>query len=208
MRKLVAGLFITLDGVIEDPNIWTVPYHHSRIDQTIGSIMGGNDAMLIGRQTYEDFAAYWPHQTGPLADVMNGTPKYVVSQTLDKPAWQNCTVIRGDVAAEVRRLKEQPGRGIGVTGSATLIASLVRDGLIDELTLFLVPIVRGYGKRLFADNLSRQAAESAVGCDPVALELRSSEQLDNGVVILTYVPAPSGAGEVDPCVPASAGARG
>ena len=178
MRKITAGLFITLDGVIESANEWTGPYFHPRINASVGSIMGAADCMLIGRVTYDEFAAYWPQQTGPLADVMNGTPKYVVSNTLREPAWQNCTVVDGDIVTKIAALKAQAGRNIGVTGSATLVATLVRAGLIDELTLYLMPIVRGRGKRLFDDP-----------GDVATLELEACEALDNGVVILQYRPA-------------------
>jgi dihydrofolate reductase len=175
MRKIVAGLFITLDGVIEAPENWTHPYFHPRIDQEIGSVMGSTDCMLIGRKTYDGFAAYWPSQTGQMADAMNGTPKYVVSNTLDNADWQNSTLISGDVAGKLTALKEQPGRNIGVTGSATLVASLLRAGLLDELHLMVVPIVLGKGKRLFEEP-----------GDKVALNLAAAEQIDNGVVLLNY----------------------
>jgi dihydrofolate reductase len=188
MRKITAGLFITLDGVVESPDRWTGPYFHPRVGAWIGSIMGAADAMLIGRVQYEEFAAYWPQQTGSMADVMNGTPKYVVSNTLERLEWQNCTLVAGDVLAQVEGLKEASGRNIGITGSRTLVASLLEAGLIDELNLCVVPIVLGQGKRLF--DGSRK---------PVNLELAACESLDNGVVLLTYLPkAAAGAASEDP----------
>jgi dihydrofolate reductase len=177
MRKITAGLFISLDGVVESPDRWTGPYFHPRVGAWIGSIMGAADAMLIGRVQYEEFAAYWPQQAGQMADVMNGTPKYVVSNTLERLGWENCTLVSGDILAEVKALKDGPGRNIGITGSRTLVASLLEAGLVDELNLCLVPIVLGQGKRLF--EASRE---------PVSLELAACESLENGVVLLTYRP--------------------
>jgi dihydrofolate reductase len=182
MRKITAGLFITLDGVVDSPNEWTGPYFHPRIDAWIGSIMGAADCMLIGRVQYEEFAAYWPHASGQMADVMNGTPKYVVSNTLERVDWQNCTLIDGDVLGEIKALKGRPGRNIGITGSRTLVASLLEAGLIDELHLCLVPIVLGKGKRLFETTAER-----------LSLNLAACESLENGVVLLTYGPQPTAA---------------
>lgn len=181
MRKITAGLLITLDGVVDSPNEWTTAYFHPRINEWVGSIMGAADCMLIGRVQYEEFAPYWPHQTGPLADVMNGTPKYVVSNTLEDTDWENCTIISGDAVHEIQALKDRPGRNIGITGSRTLVASLLRAGLIDELHLCLLPIVLGKGKRLFEP-----------GGERLDLQLESCERLDNGAVLMTYRPSSVG----------------
>src|ERR671935_647745 len=150
MRKIVAGLFISLDGVIEGPNDWMGPWFNPELGQAVGSMMAAQDTMLLGRVTYDEFAAHWPHQTGEMADTMNGTPKYVVSGTLESADWQNTTLIPAASAlAEIAELKQQPGKNIGMTGSATLVSSLLREGLLDELHLLVIPLVVGSGKRLF-----------------------------------------------------------
>jgi dihydrofolate reductase len=120
--------------------------------------MAASDAMLLGRVTYEEFAAFWPFQVGSdedqqIADYMNNTPKYVVSTTLEEPLeWQNSTLIKENVAEEVAKLKQQPGKDISITGSGTLVRSLLEDDLLDELRLMVHPIVVGSGKRLFEDG--------------------------------------------------------
>jgi dihydrofolate reductase len=179
MRKIVAGLMISLDGVIEIPEQWMGPYFNPELQQAIGSMMAAQDAMLLGRVTYEMFAAHWPQQTGELADTMNNTAKYVVSGSLTSADWQNSTLIpAADAFAEIAGLKQRPGKNIGMTGSATLVSSLLREGLLDELHLFVFPVVLGSGKRLFA----------APG-DKLPLRLIDSATFDTGVVHLTYAKA-------------------
>ena len=180
MRKIVAGLFITLDGVVEIPEEWMGPYFTPELGQANGSMMAAQDAMLLGRITYEMFAAHWPNQTGEMADTMNGTPKYVVSGTLESADWQNTTLIpAANAAAEITALKERPGKNIGMTGSATLVSWLLRAGLLDELHLLVFPVVLGSGKRLFAGP----------GSDQLSLKLISSATFETGVVELTYAKA-------------------
>jgi len=179
MRKIVAGLFISLDGVIEDANEWTGPWFNAEVGQAVGSMIAAQDAMLLGRVTYDAFAAHWPHQTGEMADTMNGTAKYVVSGTLKSADWQNTTVIPRDHAAEqIAELKRQPGKNIGMTGSGTLVSWLLREGLLDELHLLVFPVVLGHGKRLFADPGGK-----------VPLKLTGSAAYETGVLNLTYVRA-------------------
>ncbi len=179
MRKIVAGLFISLDGVIEAPNQWMGPWFNDELGQAVGSQMGAQDAMLLGRVTYDEFAGHWPQQTGEMADTMNGTPKYVVSGTLKSAEWQNTTLIPAAGAyAEIAELKQQPGRNIGMTGSATLVSSLLREGLLDELHLFVLPLVVGSGKRLFGTP-----------GDQLPLKLLGSATFQTGVVHLTYAKA-------------------
>jgi dihydrofolate reductase len=176
MRKIVAGLFISLDGVIEDANEWTGPWFDPEVGQAVGSMIAAQDTMLLGRVTYDAFAAHWPHQTGEMAGTMNGTRKYVVSGTLTSADWQNTTVIARDRAAEqIAQLKRETGRNIGITGSGTLVSWLVREGLLDELHLLVFPIVIGHGKRLF---------EAPGGTVP--LTLVDSATFETGVVHLTY----------------------
>jgi dihydrofolate reductase len=179
MRKIVAGLTISLDGVIEDSGEWMGPWFTPQLGQAIGSMIAAQDAMLLGRVTYEEFAAHWPQQTGELADTMNGTAKYVVSGTLRSADWQNSTLIpAADAFAEIAGLKKRDGQNIGMTGSATLVNSLLREGLLDELHLFVFPVVLGSGKRLFA----------AAG-GPLPLNVLGSETFESGVVHLSYAKA-------------------
>lgn len=179
MRKIVAGMMISLDGVVEIPEQWMGPYFNPELGQAIGSMMAAQDAMLLGRVTYEMFAAHWPQQTGEMADTMNNTPKYVVSGTLKSADWQNSTLIPAASAfAEIAELKQGPGKNIGMTGSAALVSSLLRDGLLDELHLFVFPVVLGSGKRLFAAPGSR-----------LPLKLIDSATFETGVVRLAYARA-------------------
>jgi dihydrofolate reductase len=181
VRKIVAGTFLSLDGVMESPDKWHFPYFDDAMGEAVGSQMAEADAMLLGRVTYQEFASYWPHQSNDevdIADYMNNTPKVVVSTSLDTVGWQNSTLIKTNVAAELAKLKEQPGKDIGVTGSGTLVRSLLRDGLLDELRLLVHPIVVGSGKRLF---------EAGPAHKP--LNLVDSKTFSTGVLFLTYQPA-------------------
>ena len=143
--------------------------------------MAEADAGLLGRRTYQEFAAYWPDKTAednPFADYINNMAKFVISTTLQSVEWRNSTLITGDVAEQLTQLKQQPGKNISVTGSVTLVRSLLRDGLLDELRLLLYPVVVGTGRRLFED-----------GGEQVALKLVDSKPFSTGVVSLTYEPA-------------------
>jgi dihydrofolate reductase len=176
MRKIVAGLMVSVDGVVEAPETWTGPYFSPEIGQVVGSIMADGDTLLLGRVTYQTFAAAFAGDTSdPMAAQMNAIPKVVVSATLDKADWENSTLIRHDVPQEITRLKEQPGQNINISGSATLVAWLLGQGLLDELNLLLFPVVVGHGKRLFG------------GQDlTVPLTLARSEAFGTGVVHLIY----------------------
>ena len=181
MRKVTAGLFVSLDGVVESPEKWHFPYFNDEMGEAVGAAISSSDAMLIGRVTYQEFAAYWPgvsSEDEPFATHMNNTPKYVVSKTLDKAEWNNSTLISGNVAEEITKLKQQPGKNIGITGSATLVQSLLQDDLLDELGLMIHPVVVGSGKRLFQE-----------GGGPKGLKLVDSMTFSTGVVSLTYQPA-------------------
>jgi dihydrofolate reductase len=178
MRKVVAGVMMSLDGVVEAPEAWTGPYFSPDLGQEVGSTMGQADTMLLGRKTYETFAESFAGQSGGMADVMNSTPKLVASTTLDEAAWQNSTLIKGDLAAELARLKQQDGKNINISGSATLIRSLLRDGLLDELRLLVFPVVVGSGARLFEGHVDR-----------MELALAESKSFQAGVVSLVYRPA-------------------
>ena len=181
MRKVTAGLFVSLDSVTESPEKWQLPYFNDEMGEAIGAAMGAADAMLLGRVTYQEFASYWPgvrSEDQPFADYMNDTPKYVVSTTLDTVEWSNSTLIKGNLVEEITKLKLQPGKNIGITGSTTLVQSLLQDDLLDELGLMIHPVVVGSGKRLFEE-----------GGDLKALKLIDSKTFSTGVVSLTYQPA-------------------
>jgi dihydrofolate reductase len=184
MRKVIASEFVSLDGVVESPDKWHFPYFNDEMGDAIGAAMATSDAMLMGRVLYEEWATFWPKQDpdeNPVAARMNGVRKYVVSTTLEEPLeWNNSTLIGDNVAEEILRLKEQPGKDISISGSPTLVRSLLEDDLLDELRLMVHPIVVGSGKRLFEE-----------GSDQKALELLDSKTFSTGVLYLTYQPAPS-----------------
>src|ERR687891_1127775 len=179
MRKVVAAEFLSLDGVMEAPDKWHFPYFDEEMGQAVGEGFAAADAMLMGRVNYEEWAAFWPGQDpeeNPMAAQMNSMKKYVVSTTLEEPLeWQNSTLIGDNVAEEISRLKEQPGKDISISGSPTLVRSLLEEDLLDELRLMVHPIVVGSGKRLFED-----------GGDQKALELVDSKAFGTGVLYLTY----------------------
>jgi dihydrofolate reductase len=181
MRRVVASEFVSLDGVMEAPDKWHFPYFDDEMGETIGSAMAEADAMLMGRVLYEEWAAFWPNQDpdeNPVASRMNGVRKYVVSTTLEGPlGWNNSTLIRENVAEEITGLKRQTGGDISISGSGSLVRSLLKDGLIDELRLMVHPVVVGSGKRLFEE-----------GSERIALELVDSRIFSTGVVYLTYRP--------------------
>jgi len=178
MRQIAAGLFVSLDGVVEAPEKWTGPYFNDQVGQAVGALMAQNDALLLGRLTYEGFAAAFGGQSGGMADQMNHTPKYVVSSTLASADWQNSTLISGNVAGQISDLKQQPGKNIGMSGSSVLVSWLLRHGLLDRLDLLVFPVVLGSGKRLFSEPDGQ-----------VPLTLTGSEAFSTGVVQLTYTPA-------------------
>jgi dihydrofolate reductase len=184
MWKVVASEFVSLDGVVESPEKWHFPYFNDQMGDAIGAAMATSDAMLMGRVLYEEWAAFWPKQDpdeNPVAAQMNGVRKYVVSTTLEEPLeWENSTLIGDNIAEEISKLKEQPGKDISISGSPTLVRSLLEEDLLDELRLMVHPIVVGSGKRLFED-----------GGDQKALQLVDSKTFSTGVLYLTYRPAQS-----------------
>jgi dihydrofolate reductase len=184
--RLVVTEFMSLDGVVEDPGGaedfehggWSFEFNRGddgdkfKLDETMES-----EAVLLGRTTYEGFAAAWPEREGEFADKFNTMPKYVVSSTMDEAEWQNSTVIRpDDLVAEVTRLKEKPGGMMQVPGSVQLARALGDAGLVDEYRIMLFPVVLGSGKRLFED------------VDRSNLKLTESKQVGDGVMILIYEP--------------------
>ena len=178
MRKLVVSEFVTLDGVIEDP-AWTFPFRSEEREAFKFAELKAADALLLGRVTYEGFAAAWPQmaeQTGEYGAMMNGYPKYVASTTLDRAEW-NASLLKGEIADEVAGLKRQPGRDILVFGSGRLVETLLRHDLVDEYRLLVFPVVLGRGRRLFPEGLA------------TTLQLVEARPFSSGVVALTYRPA-------------------
>jgi len=183
MRKLVAAEFVTLDGVMESPERWNMPYFNAEMGQAIAEGFAASDALLMGRVLYEEWAAFWPNQDpeeNPVAAQMNSLTKYVVSTTLAEPLeWNNAELIGGDDFPErVAEVKRQPGKDIVVSGSGTLVRALLRHGLLDELKLMVHPVVVGGGKRLFEE-----------GEEQMTLELADAQAFATGVVYLTCRPA-------------------
>jgi dihydrofolate reductase len=188
MRDLIVLSFVTLDGVVqapggpeEDPSEgfdhggWMVGYWDDEIGAAMGESMAPPFDLVLGRKTYEIFAAHWPHTDDPGADELNSATKHVASTTLNEVEWQNSKLIRGDVAEGVRALKEEDGPELQVHGSANLIQTLLAHGLIDEFRLKIAPLVLGTGKRLFGD-----------GTTPAGFEVASSRVLSSGVIAATY----------------------
>ncbi len=189
MGRIVVTEFVSLDGVMEDPGGaedfrhggWTFEISRGdegdrfKLDEALSA-----DALLLGRVTYEGFAEAWPSREGEFADKFNAMPKYVVSSTLEDPEWSNSTVLRGDLADEVAKLKREHDGDIVVHGSARLVQSLVEQDLVDELRLMVFPVVLGTGKRLFAET-----------SDKKPVRLVDSKVVGDGVAILTYVPESS-----------------
>lgn len=177
MRKIVAGLAITLDGVVEAPSQGKWLRFSNQMGELISASLAESDAILLGRRGYLEFAQLWPKQGSevPMADFMNNTHKYVVSSTLSSLDWANSSLITGDLVEQVGKLKEQPGKNIQLPGSPSLVRSLLVAGLLDELALMIHPIVLGSGRRLFEEVTDR-----------LELQLAESQALDNGVLYATY----------------------
>jgi dihydrofolate reductase len=188
MRNLAVQTFMTLDGVMqapggpeEDPSGgfthggWAVPHFDDAVGEIVDEWMGRSFDLVLGRKTYEIFAAHWPYAEGPMAEMLNSAAKYVASTTLDTLEWNNSTVIEGDVTAGVARLKEQDGPELQVMGSSDLIQTLLDGDLVDELRLMTFPVVLGQGKRLFGD-----------GTIPATFEVVSTKSSTTGVLMSTY----------------------
>lgn len=182
MGNIAIHEFITLDGVIDDPQ-WTREYPFDpRMGSAIGGIMGASEGLLLGRRTYEMFAPAWSGRTAeedPGAPFMNESPKYVVSSTLRSADWSNSEILGPYRAGAIRELKDSIDGNLYVSGSATLAGALLADGLVDELHLFVFPLTLGTGLRLFPD-----------GSPPIKLTLGNAETYDNGVIYLRYRAVP------------------
>jgi dihydrofolate reductase len=180
MREIKSHFFVSLDGVVESPDKWHFPYFNDEMGAAVGACFSTTDALLMGRVLYEEWAAYWPeHADEPFGDVMNSIKKYVVSDGLQTAEWENSEIVSGDVAAEkLTDLKAQDGGDIAMSGSATTVRWLLREGLGDELNLLVHPIVVGEGlARLFATD-----------GPSIPLELLSAETFKTGVQSLSYAP--------------------
>ncbi len=186
MGKIEANFFISLDGVVERPDQWHFPYFNDEMGAAIDRGTERYAAFLMGRVLYEEWSDYWPNQgaepppgepedaANSFASFINNIPKYVVSSSLDKASWNNTTIVSGDVAGQLRKIKEETDGDIGMSGSATLVRWLLANGLLDELHLMVHPIAVGHGERLFEDT------------ETYPLELRDHEVFKTGVLNLTY----------------------
>jgi dihydrofolate reductase len=181
MRKVVSWLFISLDGVVEAPNEWQFDVMDDDMIAAITSVTEAEDAMLMGRVTYQEWLPFWPTSTDePYASHINKIPKYVVARTLNDVEWgkwEKPTLIKDNLAAQINKLKQQSGKNISVSGSPTLVRSLMQENLLDELKLMIHPVVVGKGKRLFTEDV-----------DLKRLKLIDSKVTGTGVVIVTYQP--------------------
>ena len=192
--RLIVTTFLSLDGVMQAPGGpeedrshgfghggWLVPYADQDMGRIIVDWFASADSFLLGRKTYEIFAAHWPHVTAendPVATKLNSLPKYVASRSLDRVEWNNSTLIKGDVAEEVAKLKRRPGKELQVHGSGELAQTLMQHDLVDEYRLWFYPVVLGGGKRLFRD-----------GGIAKALRLVDTKTTSTGVVVNSYQPA-------------------
>jgi dihydrofolate reductase len=176
--RLVATEYLSLDGVFEEPGKWSGPFFNEEAGQFKWNELQASDALLMGRTTYEGFSAAWPTMpgTGEFGEKMNSMPKYVVSSTLDTVEWAGSKLITGNLFEEVRKLKQQPGQDLLLSGSAQLFNALAQENLIDLYRFMLHPIILGKGKRLFADGVDRRA-----------LALSETKAFKAGIVILEYV---------------------
>lgn len=188
MRKLVTSTFLTLDGVMQAPGGpgeddsggftsggWSVNYFDDRVGQAMDEIFAKKPDLLLGRKTYDIFAAYWPHATEPGSENLNDAKKYVVSRTLDKVDWANSTLIKGDAVEEIIKLKASDGPELQVHGSSNLIQTLLKHDLVDAMHILIFPVTVGNGKRLFGE-----------GTNPSAFKLVKSQIAGTGVIIATY----------------------
>ncbi|HVO69078.1 MAG TPA: dihydrofolate reductase family protein, partial [Aggregatilineaceae bacterium] len=188
MRKVVATEYITLDGVMEDPGGgektghggWSFQFWNEEAAKFKFDELFASDALLLGRVTYQGFAKAWPsmRDEAGFADRMNNLPKYVVSTTLQTVEWNNSRLIKGNIAEEVSRLKQQPGKDILLAGSAALVNTLMQHDLIDEYRLMVHPIIVGGGKRLFGDGINKKV-----------LRLVDTKTFSSGIIVLSYQPA-------------------
>jgi len=176
MRNLIVTEFLSLDGVMEAP-AWTFPYWNDEIAQFKGAETSAGEALLLGRVTYQGFTAAWPQSEDDGAAYFNNARKYVVSTTLEQVEWNNSTLIKDNIVAEITKLKQQDGPDLVVHGSATLAQTLMQHDLVDRYRLLVYPLVVGQGKRLFAEGST------------ATLKLVEAKSFSSGVTALIYTPA-------------------
>jgi dihydrofolate reductase len=178
MRKVIVQTEISLDAVMENPQRWVFDFHNEETEKYIKDQLFASDALLMGRVTYEAFAEVWPTRAGAdeIADRINSLPKFVASRTLQGPLAWNATLIKGDIAEEVAKLKQQPGQDILQYGIGELTHTLMQHGLVDEFHFLLFPVVVGSGERIFEK------------IDQTGLKLLEAKTFDTGVVVLHYQP--------------------
>ena len=177
MRRIIVSTYVTLDGVIESPQKWSLDYFDEAAAKCANEQLFAADALLLGRETYQSFAEAWPARTGDFADKINRMAKYVVSTTLPEPlAWSPATLIKNNVAEAVAKLKQQPGQDILIYGTGRLAQTLLQHSLLDEHRLWIIPVIWGSGRRIFE------------GMGTTTLELVEAKTLPSGTVILTHKP--------------------
>jgi dihydrofolate reductase len=180
VRRIKSYFFVSLDGVVESPDKWHFPYFDEEMGTAVEAGFANADALLMGRVLYDEWAAYWPeHADEPFGDVMNSIKKYVVSNSLERAEWQNSEIISGDVAPKLKDIKAQDGGDITMSGSATTVRWLLREGLLDELNLLVHPILVG-------DGLARLLPPDEPS---IPLELLNAQTLNSGVLNLSYASA-------------------
>jgi dihydrofolate reductase len=185
MRRVIVTEYVSVDGVMEDPGGtgefehrgWTIPYWNDQLAKYQSDHLFASDALLLGRVTYEEFVASWPLRSGdPFTDKINSMPKFVASTTLEGPLEWNATLLKGDLAEEVSKLKQQSGQDLLIYGSGELVHTLMQHNLIDEYRLLIYPVVLGSGKRLFGEGST------------TTLRLGEAKTFSSGVIALTYRP--------------------
>ena len=176
MRKVIVTEFVTLDGIMEAPDKWAFDFQNEETGEFKEQELRDSDALLLGEVTYKIFADSWPSRTGDFADRMNTLPKYVVTLNDLEPTWNNSHVIKENIIEEIAQLKQQPGKDILVPGSGFLVRTLLDNDLVDELRLFVCPIVLGEGKRLFTEESKAK------------FKLIEAKPFATGAVVLTYSP--------------------
>ncbi|WP_418955463.1 dihydrofolate reductase family protein [Streptomyces tritici] len=185
MRKIVAQLFLSVDGVVEDPHLWHFPYFSDEMGAAVDAVLGRADTLILGRRTYDSFAGAWPEreaaggEDAPFAKLLGDARKIVVSRQRLAFTWRNSELLRGELVAAARALKAEPGETrIAISGSVSVVRQLLAAGVLDELNLLVHPVVVGKGLRLFEESET-----------PVPLRLLSSRAFGTGVLDLVYAPA-------------------
>lgn len=180
MRKLTSHLFISLDGVVEAPDTFVRPDVYADFPELIHKTIAEQDTILLGQKMYQEWVQFWPDsKIEPFASFINNHPKFVVSRTLRNLEWKHSTLLDGDLAGDIRKLKNQPGKTIGVHGSISLVQSLLLAGLLDELHFILCPVIAGHGRRLLDDQGGA-----------IQLDLQHSHATPTGLHYLIYTPRP------------------